>query len=107
MHTATLTASVPVQTKKLLIGNLPDSTRSAAIESLFTPVGKVLSVSLLAHGFAFVEMSSEDADRALVQLVVEPEPLNTSGCGDCFGFCHFPLTKGRTISASVTLQCTQ
>jgi len=68
MQTATLTATVPVHTKKLLIGNLPESTRSAAIEGLFTPVGKVLSVSLLAHGFAFVEMTTEDADRALSQL---------------------------------------
>ena len=68
MHNATLAAIAPVHTKKLLIGNLPESARIAAIESLFTPVGKILSVSLLAHGFAFVEMSSEDADRALAQL---------------------------------------
>lgn len=55
-------------TKKLLVGNLPESTRSAAIKDLFTPVGKVLSVSMLPRGFAFVEMTSADADRALTQL---------------------------------------
>jgi RNA recognition motif-containing protein len=66
MQTGTVTATA--LTKKLLVGNLPESTRSAAIENLFTPVGKVLSVSLLAHGFAFVEMTSDDADRALAQL---------------------------------------
>ena len=64
MQTATATYS----TKKLLIGNLPESTRVAVIEDIFTPVGKVLSVSLLAHGFAFVEMTAADADRALTQL---------------------------------------
>jgi RNA recognition motif-containing protein len=66
MQTAAIAA--PASTKKLLIGNLPDSTRIAAIEDFFTPAGKVLSVSMLAHGFAFVEMTSADADRALSQL---------------------------------------
>ena len=66
MQTAAITA--PTSIKKLLIGNLPESTRITAIEDLFTPVGRVLSVSMLAHGFAFVEMASVDADRALVQL---------------------------------------
>ena len=66
MQTAAVNSTT--STKKLLIGNLPESTGSAAIENLFTPVGKVLSVSLLAHGFAFVEMTSADADRALTQL---------------------------------------
>jgi len=54
--------------KKLLVGNLPESTRITAIENLFNPVGRVISVSMLAHGFAFVEMTSADADRALSQL---------------------------------------
>ena len=54
--------------KKLLVGNLPDSTRPSALKDIFTPVGKVLSVSMLGHGFAFVEMTTTDADRALTQL---------------------------------------
>ena len=64
MQTAVSTSSV----RKLLVGNLPDSTRISALKDLFTPVGKVLSVSMLGHGFAFVEMAAADADRALTQL---------------------------------------
>ena len=55
-------------TKKLLIGNLPESVQPAAIADVFNAVGKVLSVALLAHGFAFVEMMASDADKALAQL---------------------------------------
>ena len=55
-------------TKKLLVGNLPDTAGSTAVETLFSGVGKVLSVAVLAHGFAFVEMEADDADRALSQL---------------------------------------
>ena len=58
-------------TKKLLVGNLPErSGKSVAltIADLFSTVGKVLSVSVLNHGFAFVEMTAADADRALIQL---------------------------------------
>ena len=54
--------------RKLLVGNLPDSTRSSALKEMFTPIGQVLSVSMLGHGFAFVEMTADDADRALAQL---------------------------------------
>ena len=54
--------------RKLLVGNLPDSTRMSTVKDIFTPVGKVLSVSMLGHGFAFVEMTADDADRALMQL---------------------------------------
>jgi RNA recognition motif-containing protein len=38
------------------------------VKEIFAPVGKLLSVSMLGHGFAFVEMSAADADRALTQL---------------------------------------
>jgi RNA recognition motif-containing protein len=54
--------------KKLLVGNLPDSTQISAVKDIFSPVGKVLSVSMLGHGFAFVEMTAADADRALAKL---------------------------------------
>jgi RNA recognition motif-containing protein len=57
-----------VSTKKLLIGNLPDTVRSATVEDLFKTVGAVLSVAVVAHGFAFVEMKADDADRALTEL---------------------------------------
>ena len=55
-------------TKKLLIGNLPDSTQTAAVENLFKVVGRVLSVNMVRNGFAFVEMTSADADKARQQL---------------------------------------
>jgi len=55
-------------TKKLQIGNLPDSTQNAAVENLFSVVGPVLSVNVVRNGFAFVEMTSADADKARQQL---------------------------------------
>jgi RNA recognition motif-containing protein len=55
-------------TKKLLIGNLPESTQNAAVENLFSVVGRVLSVNVIRNGFAFVEMTSADADKARQQL---------------------------------------
>jgi len=55
-------------TKKLLVGNLPDSTRRAAVENVFSVVGRVLSVNVVRNGFAFVEMTAADADRARQQL---------------------------------------
>ena len=58
--------------RKLLVGNLPESTRISAVKDIFTRVGKVLSVSMLGHGFAFVEMPAADADRALTQLRGSP-----------------------------------
>jgi len=63
MQMATNTA-----TKKLLVGNLPDSTETAAVESIFRVVGRVLSVNLIRNGFAFVEMTAADADKARHQL---------------------------------------
>ena len=63
MQMATVTS-----TKKLLIGNLPDSTQTAAVENLFNVVGRVLSVNMVRNGFAFVEMTSADADKARQQL---------------------------------------
>jgi RNA recognition motif-containing protein len=66
-------------TKKLLIGNLPDSTKPSAVESLFSVVGPVISVNIVRNGFAFVEMTAIDADRARVQLNgyrLNGKPLN-------------------------------
>ena len=65
MQTASVSTS---SVRKLLVGNLPDSTQISAVKDIFSPVGKVLSVSMLGHGFAFVEMTAADADRALSQL---------------------------------------
>ena len=60
--------STAASTKKLLIGNLPESTKTAAVENLFSVVGRVLSVNVVRNGFAFVEMTAEDADKARHQL---------------------------------------
>ena len=63
-----ITMQTYTATKKLLVGNLPDSAATNTVETLFNGVGPVLSVAVLAHGFAFVEMKADDADRALAQL---------------------------------------
>ena len=68
-----------ISTKKLLIGNLPDSTQRSAVESLFRVVGPVISVNIIRNGFAFVEMTASDADKARVQLNgyrLNGKPLN-------------------------------
>jgi RNA recognition motif-containing protein len=76
-------------TKKLLIGNLPDSTPMTAVKEVFSVVGRVISVDLVSHGFAFVEMTAADADKARQKLngyrfngktliIDEAYPLRTS-----------------------------
>ena len=64
----TMQTSAATSTKKLLIGNLPESTKTSAVEDIFRVVGKVLSVNVVRNGFAFVEMTAEDADKARIQL---------------------------------------
>jgi len=66
-------------TKKLLIGNLPERTERSAVEGLFRIVGPVISVNIVRNGFAFVEMTASDADKARVQLNgyrLNGKPLN-------------------------------
>jgi len=48
------------------------------VKDIFTPIGKVLSVSMLGHGFAFVEMTAVDADRALAMMLDEAHPQTPS-----------------------------
>jgi RNA recognition motif-containing protein len=38
------------------------------VESIFKAVGRVVSINLIRNGFAFVEMTSADADRARREL---------------------------------------
>jgi len=59
---------VAASTKRLLVGNLPDSTRTSAVQDIFNDIGKVLSVEVVRNGFAFVEMTAEDADKARLRL---------------------------------------
>jgi len=61
--------------KKIYVGNLSYQTTEGDLSTLFEEVGQVDSVSVItdrdtgrSKGFAFVEMSSEDADKAIAQL---------------------------------------
>jgi RNA recognition motif-containing protein len=60
---------------KLYVGNLPSSANEDTVRALFTEFGTVQSLSLVndretgtPRGFGFVEMSSSDADRAMLGL---------------------------------------
>ena len=66
--TIEMAPGVTSTTTKLLIGNLPESIRPAALKDIFSPIGIVLSISIVGNGFAIVEMSAPDADSAVIQL---------------------------------------
>ncbi len=58
--------------KKIYVGNLSYQTTEHDLTELFEQVGQVESVNLItdrdtgrSKGFAFVEMSAEDADQAI------------------------------------------
>lgn len=62
-------------TKRIHVGNLASDTTERDLTSLFERVGQVVSVRIMADrdtgrskGFGFVEMGSEDAERAITQL---------------------------------------
>ena len=59
----------------IYVGNLPWSATQEGVESLFSPYGEVLSVTLVsdretgrARGFGFVEMEDADAINAIAAL---------------------------------------
>jgi cold-inducible RNA-binding protein len=61
--------------KKIYVGNLSYQTTENDLTSLFEQAGQVDSVSIItdrdtgrSKGFAFVEMSNEDADKAIAQF---------------------------------------
>lgn len=61
--------------QRIYVGNLPFSADSAEVEQLFSGYGEVLSVALPTdretgrpRGFGFVEMSNEDAAKAIQAL---------------------------------------
>jgi cold-inducible RNA-binding protein len=61
--------------KKIYVGNLSYQTTEGDLTNLFEQVGPVDSVNVItdrdtgrSKGFAFVEMSSEDAEKAIGQL---------------------------------------
>jgi len=61
--------------KRIYVGNLSFQTTEGDLSNLFEQVGQVDSVNIItdrdtgrSKGFAFVEMSGEDAEKAIVQL---------------------------------------
>jgi len=61
--------------KKIYVGNLSYHTTEGDLSNLFEQVGQVDSVNVItdrdtgrSKGFAFVEMSNEDADKAIGQF---------------------------------------
>ena len=61
--------------KRIYVGNLSFDTTEGDITSLFEQVGEVESVNVItdrdtgrSKGFAFVEMGTENADKAITQF---------------------------------------
>lgn len=61
--------------KKLFVGGLSWDTTDASLNNFFSQVGQVLSATVItdkftgkSRGFGFVEMSDEDADKAMQEL---------------------------------------
>ncbi len=61
--------------KRIYVGNLSYQTTENDLTNLFEEVGQVESVNVItdrdtgrSKGFAFVEMSSDDADKAITQF---------------------------------------
>ncbi len=62
--------------KKLYVGNLPYSATEAGLRELFTPLGEVLSVSIItdrdsgrSKGFGFVEMATDEAAQQAISQI--------------------------------------
>ena len=61
--------------QRIYVGNLPFSAREEEVRNLFAPYGEVVTVVLPTdretgrpRGFGFVEMSNEDAQKAIDAL---------------------------------------
>ncbi len=61
--------------KRIYVGNLSYQTTEGDLSTLFEQVGQVDSVNIItdrdtgrSKGFAFVEMSAEDAEKAIAQF---------------------------------------
>lgn len=62
-------------TKRIYVGNLPSQTTERELTVLFEQVGQVVAVRIMtdrdtgrSKGFGFVEMGSEEAEKAIMQL---------------------------------------
>jgi len=94
-------------TKKLYIGNLPFSTTEDDLSDLFAEVGNVESARIItdrdtgrSRGFGFVEMSDEDAEKAIERFngtdmsgrpltVNEARPQTNRGGGGGGGYSRY------------------
>ena len=61
--------------KRIYVGNLSFQTTEGDLSNLFEQVGQVDSVNVItdrdtgrSKGFAFIEMSNDDADKAITQF---------------------------------------
>lgn len=61
--------------KRIYVGNLSYQTTENDLASLFEQIGQVESVDIImdrdtgrSKGFGFIEMSNEDADKAIAEL---------------------------------------
>jgi RNA recognition motif-containing protein len=64
-----------LEVTKLYVGNLPFTATEDSVRALFVPHGTVEKIALItdrdtgrARGFGFVEMSNDDASRAMQAL---------------------------------------
>jgi len=62
--------------KKLYVGNLPYSATETGLRELFTPLGEVVSVSIItdrdsgrSKGFGFVEMATDEAAQQAISQI--------------------------------------
>ena len=62
-------------TKRIYVGNLSPHTTERELTDMFERVGRVVSVRIMmdrdtgrSKGFGFIEMGSEEAERAIMQL---------------------------------------
>lgn len=60
---------------RIFVGNLPFSATDADLSSLFEPFGEIQSIQIMTdrdtgkpRGFGFVEMGSEDGQKAIAAL---------------------------------------
>jgi RNA recognition motif-containing protein len=61
--------------KRIFVGNIPLSAAPSEVVAVFEEVGHVLSIEIvldrnsgLSRGYGFIEMSNEDAQRAVARL---------------------------------------
>lgn len=90
--------------KNIYVGNLDLKTTSESLRSFFEPVGTVRKVKLmldrntsLSRGFAFIEMSDPDAEKAISALDGKALEGRAITVHEARSQLHRPAAPGRTI----------